>query len=64
MFKNSRKNLRLAAMAVSLINGYWASLTQTSPGHGSSWSPVLMAMVSVWAVYFSLAWLLQGMRSK
>ncbi len=64
MLKNSRKNIRLVAVAASLANGYWAWLTQTNTGHGPALTPVVMGMVSVWAVYFSLAWLLQGMRSK
>jgi hypothetical protein len=62
MLKNGKRNLRLVAIGASLANGYWASLTQS--GAGASWSPVLMAMVSVWAGYFSLTWLMQGMRSK
>ena len=63
MLKNGKRNLRLLAIGASLINGYWASLTQAG-NPGTSWSPVVMAMVSVWAGYFSLSWLLQGMRSK
>jgi len=63
MLKNGKKNLRMLAIGASLANGYWASLTQTGT-HGASWSPVLMAMAAVWAGYFSLAWLAQGMRSK
>ncbi|HKP96193.1 MAG TPA: hypothetical protein VJ385_10585 [Fibrobacteria bacterium] len=49
-------------MGASLANGYWASVTQS--GHGMEWPPVILAMLSVWVCYFSLAWLAQGMRSK
>lgn len=63
MLKNGKKNLRMLAIGASLANGYWASLTQSANGV-TSWSPVLMAMAAVWASYFSLTWLMQGMRSK
>jgi hypothetical protein len=62
MYKNRKKHLRTVAVGAALANGYWASLTQT--GHGPSWSPVLLAMASVMACYFSVVWLAQGMRSK
>ena len=62
MYKNRKKYLRTAAMGASLANGYWASVTQS--GHGMEWPPVILAMLSVWVCYFSLAWLAQGMRSK
>lgn len=53
----------MLAVGASLANGYWASVTQSANG-GGGLSPVLMAMISVWAGYFSLTWLMQGMRSK
>jgi hypothetical protein len=62
MYKNRKKYLRMGAMGVSVANGYWASMTQ--PTHGALWSPALLAMLSVWACYFCVAWLMQGMRSK
>ena len=58
------KNLprRLAAGA-SLANGLWAAVAQGSvQGHASP-VPVLLAVAAVWAGYFCLAWLFQGMRS-
>lgn len=61
MRKNGKKNMRMLAVGAALANGYWASLTQS----GGAWSyPVVMAVVSVMAGYFSLTWLLQGIRSK
>jgi hypothetical protein len=62
MYKNRKKFMRTAAMGVSLANGYWASLTQT--GGDANWTPVALAVLSVWVCYFSVAWLLEGMRSK
>ncbi|MDB5050782.1 MAG: hypothetical protein JWO30_3853 [Fibrobacteres bacterium] len=62
MYKNRKKYLRTVAMGASLANGYWASITQS--GHGANWSPVVLAMLSVWVCYFSVAWLVEGMRSK
>jgi hypothetical protein len=64
MYKNRKKHLRIAAIAASLANGYWAFLTQTNGGQGADLAPVLMSVASVWVCYFSLAWLFAGMRSK
>ena len=63
MHKNRKKYLRMLAMGASLANGYWASVTQTGPG-GAGLSPALLAIVSVWVCYFSLGWLVEGMKSK
>jgi hypothetical protein len=63
MSNKGKKNLRLLAMGVSMANGYWASLTQAGSGLRGA-TPVLLAMASVWAGYLSLAWLIQGMRSR
>lgn len=62
MSKNGKKYLRTLALVASVANGAWASMAEG--GHGASWSPAIMAMVSVWACYFSVAWLAEGMRSK
>ena len=59
--KTGKNIARVATAGASLANGLWASLAQ-GPGHGSLF-PVLMAFAAVWAGYFSLAWLVQGMRS-
>jgi hypothetical protein len=48
---------------LSLANGCWASLTQNGQG-GTDWSPAVLAMLSVWACYFSIVWLAGGMRSR
>lgn len=61
MMKNGKSIARAATAGASLANGFWASLAQ-GPGHTSP-VPVLMAVAAVWAGYFSLAWLVQGMRS-
>ncbi|MEO6094231.1 MAG: hypothetical protein ABIW76_00670 [Fibrobacteria bacterium] len=53
-----------AAIAASLANGYWSSLSGTHGGQGADLAPVLMSVASVWVGYFSLAWLFAGMRSK
>lgn len=63
MLKSGKRNVRMLAAGVSLANGYWASLAQGGNGAREA-APVLLAVASVWAGYFSLAWLLQGMRSK
>jgi hypothetical protein len=62
MYKNRKKYLRMTALGASVANGYLALMTQ-SP-QSSAWSPALLAMLSVWVCYFSVGWLLQGMRSK
>ncbi|MDB5105551.1 MAG: hypothetical protein JWP91_3240 [Fibrobacteres bacterium] len=66
--QNRKKHMRTLAVGAALANGYWTSLTQTHLGnggaHGGGWSPVLLAMASVMACYFSVAWLVQGMRAK
>ncbi len=64
MYKNRKKYLRTGAVGAALANGYWASLTQNHGGHASGMMPVLMGMASVMACYFSVAWLVEGMRSK
>lgn len=61
MNKNGKRIARLLAAGASLANGFWATLAQ-GPVHPSP-VPVLMAVAAVWAGYFSLAWLVQGMRS-
>jgi len=61
MMKSGKNIARLATAGASLANGFWASLAQ-GPGHASP-VPVLTAVAAVWAGYFSLAWLVQGMRS-
>ena len=64
MYKNRKKHLRTAAIGAALANGYWASVTQSQSGHAANGVTVLLAMASVMACYFCLAWLVQGMRSK
>jgi hypothetical protein len=59
--KNGKNLAKFATAGASLANGFWASLAQGST-HPSP-VPVLMAVIAVWAGYFSLAWLVQGMRS-
>lgn len=51
-------------MGISMVNGYWASLTQTGNDANWTWTPVALAILSVWVCYFSVAWLLEGMRSR
>jgi hypothetical protein len=63
MLKSGKSIARTVAAGASLANGLWATLAQGSvPGHASV-VPVLLAVAAVWAGYFSLAWLFQGMRS-
>ena len=64
MDKNRKKYLRTSAMGISMVNGYWASLTQTGSDANWTWTPVALAILSVWVCYFSVAWLLEGMRSR
>ncbi|MDQ3000546.1 MAG: hypothetical protein M3Y08_04715 [Fibrobacterota bacterium] len=64
MYKNRKKYLLTAAMGISMANGYWASLTQNGSDTNWTWTPVVLAVLSVWVCYFSVAWLLEGMRSR
>lgn len=57
-----KKHMRTAALVVSLANGCWASLTQGD--HGALLSPAIPAILSVWVGYFSLSWLIKGIRSR
>lgn len=63
MHKNRKKYLRTVAIGLSLANGCWASLMPSGNGE-AAWSPAVLAMLSVWACYFSVTWLFGGMRSK
>jgi hypothetical protein len=61
MHKQGSRGLRLVAVAASLANGSWVSLSQGPERvHVSA---VLAAIAAVWAGYFRLAWLFRGMRS-
>jgi hypothetical protein len=62
MNKNRKKVMRTAAIVASVANGCWASVTEA--GHGTNWSPVILAVMSVWVGYFALTWLAEGMKSK
>lgn len=64
MYKYRKKFFRNSAIVAALANGFWASLTQVHSGPVAGLPPVLMAVASVLACYFSLVWLFQGMRSK
>lgn len=64
MYKNRKKYLVISAMGISMANGYWASLTQNGSDGNGSLTPVIFAVLSVWVCYFSVTWLLQGMRSR
>jgi hypothetical protein len=63
MHKNWKKYLLGAVVTLSFANGYWASLTQGAAGKTES-APVVLSMLSVWACYFSISWLFEGMKSK
>lgn len=55
--------MRGVAGTVSLINGYWAF--QLQAGDASvDWVPVFSAALSAWACYFSIVWIIEGMRSE
>jgi hypothetical protein len=63
MLKSGKSIARTVAAGASLANGLWAALAQGSvPGHAAA-VPVLLSVAAVWAGYFSLSWLFQGMRS-
>ncbi len=63
MLKSGKNIARTVAAGASVANGLWAGVAQGAvPGHTSA-VPVLLSVAAVWAGYFSLAWLFQGMRS-
>lgn len=54
--------MRGVAGAASVLNGLWA--LQLQDGNAAvEWIPVVTAALSVWACYYSILWILQGMRS-
>jgi hypothetical protein len=62
MRSNWKRIMRGAAGAASVLNGVWALQLQNGNAH-VEWAPVAAAVLSVWACYFSILWILQGMRS-
>jgi len=50
------------AVVASVANGAWASITQS--GHGGELVAGDSRDAFVWACYFSVAWLVEGIRSK
>lgn len=57
-----KKKMRSAAGLASLLNGLWAY--QVQEGNPTvDFLPVATAVLAVWVCYFSIAWILQGMRS-
>lgn len=62
MWTNFKRKMRNVAGAASLINGYWAF--QLQAGNGPvDWVPVSTAALSAWVCYFSIVWIIEGMRS-
>ena len=55
--------MRNVAGAASLINGYWAFQLQADSAN-VDWMPVVAATLSAWACYFSIVWIIDGMRSE
>lgn len=62
MTRNFKKHLRTVVGVASLLNGYWAF--QVAEKDHNYWLPVATAMLSMWAFYFSIVWLIEGLRSK
>lgn len=63
MWNNWKRKMRNLAGAVSLINGYWAFQMQADSS-SVDWMPVGTAALSAWVCYFSIVWIIEGMRSE
>jgi hypothetical protein len=62
MRSNWKRRLRNVAGLASLLNGFWAFQMQAG-AENPDWVPVATAGLSAWACYFSLVWIVEGMRS-
>lgn len=62
MLSKWKSVMKGVAGVASVLNGLWALRLQD--GNATvEWVPVVTAALSVWACYFSILWLCQGMRS-
>jgi hypothetical protein len=57
-----KRRLRNLAALVSVLNGYWAFQVQGAAEHPDG-AAVAAAALSAWACYFSVIWIVEGMRS-
>jgi hypothetical protein len=62
MTRNFKKYLRNFVAVASLANGYWSF--QIAGKDHNYWLPVIGSMLSMWVFYFSIMWLVEGLRSK
>lgn len=62
MRTNWKRKLRNVAGTASLLNGFWALQLQAG-NTDLDWAPVATAALSAWVCYFSIVWILDGIRS-
>jgi hypothetical protein len=62
MWIHWKRRLRNLAALASMLNGYWA-FHMPGAAEQAGGAAVLAAALSAWACYFSVVWLVEGMRS-